>query len=712
MYGKGMVLFMKTVSYKLNDTTFVFNSENGALESLETDGVTPMISGGAGLFDIAWPLHNDWDIQRANPTGAFLQSAPSFDFDGGELNITYEKVPCTMDPSEAKDFDGGIWAKITLRALEDKKSVSMRLRLKNNSDVPAAQVLFPDMNGIVPTMDEAHARLTMMAGSCNPFTELKNTPKSRETFFAWTETTAGRFYHAGGFQEDPLVGRWYDMGSRAGGFSMFRKHWGWGPDKDPKGGADMMGYSEQLWVKLNNLTNKLRLASVHYISMAKGEEYDSGEYVITAHRGNWIQGVGAYKEFAQSNIKRVVPVPRRVKEMLGFRTIFMSNGYLKDPTDYSWTYDDLPKVAEDMKEHGIYDLNAWTLHNYVLPMTKDCFYKEWGGFDNCKKNIDILHKMGITVTPLVSWISAWDETAKNYGIKERSGSWAETPKSVPMFAAPYCNRWSCYQLHDHNFEKWQQDVKNGLRFIRDELGCPDICWDQYVLGDGKNDVLHEIINEYRLETEKLYPGTAFSSECTLYYESDVDNTDFTWNWLYWPGKTHGFDYRPYMHIVETLRPNMNVDSTPEYVKYIFMDNLMMNVYPSKPENYNGSALIADYPEFSAAVKTCAELRKQYLSYFADGLTISDCAVDGDVHCRVSGYLDRENKNFLQIVYKYGDDDCTVPFDLSFFTDNKAHTYRITDENMNEVGSGEISERGEITVKGEKNKLYMIEIKAK
>ena len=64
-----------------------------------------------------------------------------------------------------------------------------------------------------------------------------------------------------------------------------------------------------------------------------------------------------------------------------------------------------------------------------------------------------------------------------------------------------------------------------------------------------------------------------------------------------------------MHVVRTLRPNINVDSDPSYVKFIFMDNYVINVYPSKPENYNGSALIREYPAFSKAVKTCAALRQ-------------------------------------------------------------------------------------------------------
>lgn len=250
-----------------------------------------------------------------------------------------------------------------------------------------------------------------------------------------------------------------------------------------------MGYGEQLWVKLDNLTGKLRLAFLRDTKVGKGEVYDSGEYILTAHTGPWIQGVGAYREYVQSQVHRVVEVPRRAREMFGFRTVFMANGYTKDPDDYSWKYDDMPALAEDMKEHGLYDLNVWGAFMFTLPTGPHCFYKEWGGLECWKKNVEKLREMGVVVTPLVSWISLWDQTAKNYGITERSGSWAETPKSIPMFKAPYCERWSCYQIHDHSPENWRRDIQEGLRFFRDEAGCPNICWDQYVLGDNQDDIV-------------------------------------------------------------------------------------------------------------------------------------------------------------------------------------------------------------------------------
>lgn len=693
---------MNIKSFKLNETNFSFDEDTGALLSMEIPGVKPMMDGGKGLFDLAWPVHLEYDIQRANPTAAYGKCAPSFEYEDGTLKISYEKVAYTMPCDDVPEYEGGISAVVTLKALEDGKSVSMRLNVKNNSKANIEQVLFPDMNGIVPTDCEENEKLTMMGGAMKPFVKLKNTAKSRETFFAWTETTKGIFMRAGGLQQRAFIGRWYDMGSRKGGFSMYRRHWGWGPDT-----KNNMGYDEQLWIKLDNKVNKLRLASIHTVKVEPGCEYDSGEYVITPHKGDWLRGVEPYRQYVLENQKRVVPVPQRVKEMLGFRTIFMSNGYSKHPTDYSWKYDDFETIADDMLEHGLSDLNVWGQFNWNLPFGEHRFYKEWGGFENWKKNADKIREKGIVITPLVSWISAWEETARFLGIEERSGSWAETPEAIPMFAAPYCDRWGCFQMHDHTNETWKEEIRKGLRFLRDECGMRDICWDQYVLGDNSDDSIRDIINEYRLETEEMYPGTAFSSECTLYYESDIDNTDFTWNWIYWSDKR---DYRPYLHIIRTLRPNMNVDSTPEYVKFIFMDNLMMNVYPSHPEEYNGGALISEYPEFSEAVKTCADLRKAYLSYFVDGVMVSDCPLTKDCEGRLTGYHKEESDELLLIAYKATDGETTYSLDLCDFLKESSHSYIIKDEKGNTVKEGTVENVCDLSFEGDAGKLYMIEIK--
>ncbi len=694
---------MMTKKFILNGTEYVFDTDTGAIASLNVPGVKPLMQNGHGLFDIAWPVHYDYEVQRANPTANYGKNAPEFSFDGETLEITYQKVPYTMPCDDVPEYQGGIFAKVTLKALPDGKSVSMRLYLKNNSKAEIAQVLFPDMNGIVPTDSEENDKLTFMGCAMKPFVKFKDTPQSRETFFAWSASTKGSAVKFGGRQQLGFIGRWYDMGSRKGGFSMYRRHWGWGPES-----KDHMGFNEELWIKLNNKTKKLRLASIHYATVTEGGEYDSGEYVITPHRGDWIRGAEAYRQFILENQKRVVPVPQKTREMLGIRTIWLTNGYTKHPTDYSWKYDDFEKIADDMIEHGLYDLSVWGGFDSLLPFGKNCFYEEWGGLEGFKKNADKIRKKGVTVMPIVSWISAWDQTAKYLGIEERSGSWAETPEAIPMFMAPYCEKWKCYEMHDHTNKVWKDEIRKGLRFLRDECGCPEILWDQYILGKNSDDSIHDIINEYRLETEKMYPEAYFCGESTLYFESELDNVDFHWNWQYWAWSNE-MDYRPYLYLVRTCRPNMNVDSTPKYVKLICMDNLMLNAYPSRTEEYSGGALISEYPEFSKAIKTCAAIRKAYLSYFVDGVMVSDCPLREDSDCRVTGYLKEEENKLLLIAYKNVDGESVLKLDLADFVKGDNFCYTVKDEEGNEVLKGSVASCGDIVFSGEADKLYMIEI---
>jgi hypothetical protein len=72
-----------------------------------------------------------------------------------------------------------------------------------------------------------------------------------------------------------------------------------------------------------------------------------------------------------------------------------------------------------------------------------------------------------------------------------------------------------------------------------------------------------------------------------------------------------------------------VNTNPASVKWAFASNLYMNVWPSKPDNINGSARISECPELSAALQQCAALRTRFLRYFTEGTLIGDCALTGD-----------------------------------------------------------------------------------
>lgn len=42
--------------------------------------------------------------------------------------------------------------------------------------------------------------------------------------------------------------------------------------------------------------------------------------------------------------------------MFGYRFFWMFTGYSKDPDNIVWKYDDFPALADEMVEHGLYDL--------------------------------------------------------------------------------------------------------------------------------------------------------------------------------------------------------------------------------------------------------------------------------------------------------------------------------------------------------------------
>ena len=57
-----------------------------------------------------------------------------------------------------------------------------------------------------------------------------------------------------------------------------------------------------------------------------------------------------------------------------------------------------------------------------------------------------------------------------------------------------------------------------------------------------------------------------------------------------------------MNAFPAPRPNMNINRSVAEARFAFMDNLFLNVWPSKPDGINGSERIANVPDLSATLK--------------------------------------------------------------------------------------------------------------
>jgi hypothetical protein len=482
---------------------------------------------------------------------------------------------------------------------------------------------------------------------------------------------------------------------------VFCRHWGFGPDKSGE-----MGAQDVVWVKLDNLTQSLRIANVHDITIEQGQEYTSPVYILTPHPGGWAQGIAPYKQWVDENKRRAVETPRRVKEMLGFRTIWATEMYPDDPDAAIWAYGDYPAVAQDMVEHGLDTLNIWMMFEQLLPLCKERFYKLQGGFDAAKRAVDRCREIGVRVESFVSWVVIWELMCERYGLEKPKGTsdgWSENLKGVPNFRTPYMHRYRCANLAHDKSDLWMRDVKEGLRFLRDELGTPDICWDIY---NFKQEVLHQIITEFRRETAAIDPDASFSAETTNSFEADIDHIDYTWNWI--PrGEDRRQDISPYLHVVETTRLQENIDSDPLYLKYSFISNAMMNIYPSLPENINGSALIRDVPALSKALRQCGRLRKKFMKYFTDGTPLGDCVLAADCQdARVMAYA--LDGSILMFAVKYDGGDARIDYDLRPFTQCGRLTATLTGEDGREAGKSAVPAQGAYVLDGVKHALFAIE----
>ena len=696
---------MDKIKFCLNGSTLLFDRDTSSLDSLENGNCGTIIQNGGALLDAAWPVKYKYEILRADPCGAYFKSAPSFGFDGSTLTITWDELPQNMPTPDLECLNGRVYAQITIGSCEDGKSLVFHCKVKNNSEAVVRQILFPNFAGLIPMAGDKNTRFTTMGLTARPFLELADNPENRE-YFGKSPSVCGKIYSGGGFHGDGgICGRWYDFGGLDGGVSVYRRHWGWGPECETE-----MSRGDQVWVKMDNCTHTMRIASIHYVWLQKGGEYDSGEYIITPHAGGWVQGVIPYKSYVNQNKHRLNDTPKRIKEALGYRTIWMSEQYPTDPDSIKYKYDDLPKVAEDMLEHGLNELSIWNGLENILPLTGERFHEELGGFEKWKENIDIIKSMGVEPSPLISVLSIWEEFRERYGFGKNDGAalgWSQNLKGVPVFASPYMEKSCCTFLWNPENELWQLDVEAALRFIRDEAGCPSICWDQYMLTMGKETV-YNIIERYIKETREKYPNASFSGESTFYYERDIDQLDYTWDWGYWQNRG---DCRPYIHVVGTTRPNINVDASSLYVKYCFMDNIMMNVFPSKTDDICGSAYIADYPEFSQTLKKCAALRKKYMEYFTDGEILGECVLKEDcAGARVTGYLSEDKKSVLIFAVKDSDADIEMKYDLSSYIGSGDCDIIISDIDSNILKAVRTLTVGRLTLKGKTEELFAFEIK--
>lgn len=591
----GLQLHAQTRELHLNGLDIGVDERTGSIVLLRHPQVGTILQAepqAAGLLDVAYPL-DSFGPMRLNSRSSRAQISN----EGEGATVTWD--PLGPSRTGIPLPQGKVVARVTLRAAPDGRSVVLSCRIENRSAKPVPQVMFPDLHGLQPLDGLERTQLRFARGVVEPFAGPVKPPEAAPFYIdrGWNHYPAAGYY-------GPNSLRWLDFGSLRGGLSVFQKKWADGREPSIRTArTEADPYS-------------LRLLWEHKAEIAPGGSWDSGEFWLTPHAGGWAKGIEVYRRW----VREVNPpreLPRHIRESIGFMTIWMIQELESDASRAAFRYADLPRVAEDARAHGIFEIVPWGWCRYFrLPIP---LRPELGSEQDLVTGIRAAKDLGVNIAPFTSVHNAMPETAARYGVKTGTGNWTYHPELIPNFR-PFYNNALTGGWVDAGNKTWQQDVLAELtRWV--ERGVTSISWDQFSnrTDAGGASGMVALIEKVRAIARRKDPQSTFSGESIRpgSMEGDGAVLDYTWNW------TNYTDAGPILSVLNAPRLNCNVEDSPLVVKQAFAEGLFLNVMPRKADQPNGTALISENGALSAALKQVARLRRQFLPYFVEGVYIGN-----------------------------------------------------------------------------------------
>jgi hypothetical protein len=564
----------------------------------------------ASLLDVAYPVESFPALRLASRF-----SKATVTRGANELMIVWD----SLGPSRTTVAlpSGQVKARVGIRAADDGRSVIMTCRIENQSGAPVPQILFPDLVGLKPFDGVEGTKLRLARGVVEPFQEPLR--PSEEGFYYYFQLGWKR-YPAGGYYSENAL-RWLDYGSLRNGLSIFQKKWETEDRPDiltERREADPMS---------------LRLVWEHRPTIAPGHAWESGEFWFTPHRGGWAKGIEVYRDY----VRQVSPpreMPRRVREGLGFETLWMIEESEPDPARAFFKYSDIPRVAQDALAHGINVLDLWEVSSFAPPLPIP-LRPELGTAEEFFQAVSKAHGMGVDVVPHLTIQPVPNAYAARYAAKSypSNDDWTFHSELIPRFRPGY-TKTGLLSLVDSGNDVWQGDVLSSLKAWIDR-GVVSFSWDTFPTESeaGKKPALVALIEKIRSLARAKDPESTFIVESTSVGSLEHDGVvaDATWNSV-------GYvDAGPITSVLRAPRANCNVMDSPLVAKKAFADDMYLNVIPNKADQPGGSALISEKSALAAALKEVAALRRQFLPFFVEGTFVGDSVLAQPTPAFVRGY---------------------------------------------------------------------------
>ncbi len=542
-------------------------------------------------------------------TGGLLQLAvPLPDHPGHTVRLDQHGVPEVSRDGEAvilayhslatDDVELPVRAVITLRP--DEAGLVLRAVIMNDSEHGIPQLAFPQLLGLGGLDVSAESRVQLARHRILPYVEL-----AQRVDDLWWVDHKSQCYFSYGSKEFAM--KWLDFGDAAGGLTLYAR--------DTR-------YTTQGLVldKPSPTADTLELRWVHYPFIAPGESWDSGDYVLRSHDGDWYAGARAYADYARPTYP--YRAPERIREALAIRSVWPA--VRSSPPTFRFA--ELDRFAAEVADssYGIGELVLW--HWWLkngLPMIID---ERLGSEQELAEALARCAEQGVKVCLFVSHniIRDTEESPPAWRHLNAAGqpvqdNWTYGFGMLPRFRAHFIAT-HAMQIAAPLSKGWREaSLAEYAKII--ELGGNSIMFDVFrappdpefnPAADGRPDEsgvrLIELAAAARNLIQAKDPEGCFAGEFAA--DTKVPFLDYTWEWI----NAYAIaDSGPFRYVFPEFRLNANVGH-PRAAVIAFMEGALLNLMPGGMR----TAPLADHPELAAAVRRLAELRRTYLRYFTDG----------------------------------------------------------------------------------------------
>ncbi len=583
----------------------------------ETELVEQPVAG-AGLLRFALPLddHPGHHVEVGTHGAPEIEEAAD-----GTVRLRYAALLTEEGPVAAT-------VEITLAAATD--GVRLSARVHNTGDAPIPQVLFPQLLGLAAVDGPDETRLQLARGKLHPLRALAMRPDDAH----FLEVRMQRYITYGYGAGNPHAMKWCDYGSSRRGLTLYAE--------------DTRETSQALLVdRPDRASERINLSWVHYPFIQPGETWDSGDFVLLPHAGDWYAGARAYQRYAREHYP--YHAPKRIREALGVRTIWAAVRSARPTFPLAAIADYAAEIVDpDLDLAELIVWHWWRRNGYPIFLDP-----RLGTEDEFRAALDRCRALGVPVSLFVSHKLQRDnpqDTDPSRVFLNAAGqrvlsNWTYGEGFSPRFGPPFIGTHSMV-YGSARAPGWRDAGIEQYRHIQQKYGPVSICFDQFhawpdpdfnPAGDGRPNEEGEYLLAFAREAREVVrqanqganPDATFSGEHMT--DTRVPVLDYTWEWK------NGFDMEesaPFRYVFPQVRLNANVNEHPRGALLAFMEGALLNVMPGNMR----STRLRDCPELVAVLRKLAALRRRFLPYFAEGqyhymegLTASGCAARAYSH---------------------------------------------------------------------------------